>query len=325
MLFGMPDIYEFELITPEKKDELLDEINGRKINIEKAYIHGMCIELITDSKEFKEFWQDNFHHISEHIRPHGRVIAMQHPGYGKPEFLYEPISKTCFVMNCDYYGYVKSIALAVAADFLEDYHSLTNRYSIHGSCIDINGQGLVLIAPSNTGKTTHSFGLLLYRNASLVSDDWLFVRMKKDTAIAYSSERNSYIRDDIGKNWKIFQPLVDNAMLDKKGRGIASVQDVIGMDRTRETTTIRSVFILKRDASDSRIIYRLPPDEAVEYISKHYYCNPYQLVMDERKIRLRTAFFMQLFSMLDVYMVNTVKPPEETQAEIRRLVDEIFK
>jgi serine kinase of HPr protein (carbohydrate metabolism regulator) len=228
-------------------------------------------------------------------------------------------------MNCDYYGYVKSIALAVAADFLEDYHSMTNRYSIHGSCIDINGQGIVMIAPSNTGKTTHSFGLLLYRNASLVSDDWLFVRLKKQNAIAYSSERNSYIRDDIGKNWKIFQQLVDNAVLDKKGRGIASVQDVIGLDRTRESTTIKTVLILKRDASDERIIYKLSPQEAIEYLSSHYYCNPYQLVMNERKIRLRTAFFGQLFSMVDVYMVNTVKPPDETQSEIRKLVDRIFR
>ena len=321
----MPDIYEFELITPEKKDELLDGINGRKINIEKAYIHGMCIELITDSKEFKEFWQDNFHHISEHIRPHGRVIAIQHPSFDKSRFLYEPMSKTCFVMNCDYYGYVKSIALAVAADFLEDYHSLTNRYSIHGSCIDINGQGLVLIAPSNTGKTTHSFGLLLYKNASLVSDDWLFVRLKKGNAIAYSSERNSYIRDDIGKNWKIFQPLVDTAILDKKGRGIASVQDVIGSDRTRETTTIKAVMILKRDASDERIVYKLDTKDAIEYLSKHYYCNPYQLVRDNRKINLRNDFFTQLFNMVDVYMVNTVKPLEETHAEIRSLADKIFQ
>ena len=320
----MPDIYEFDIITPDKKDELLDSINGKKISIEKAYIHGMCIELITDDKEFKEFWQDNFHHITEHIRPHGRVIAINHPDYGKSKFLYEPMSKTCFVMNCDYYGYVKSIALAVAADFLEDYHSLTNRHSIHGSCIDIRGQGLVIIAPSNTGKTTHSFGLLLYKNASLVSDDWLFVRMKKDTAIAYASERNSYIRDDIGKNWKIFQPLVDNAILDKKGRGIASVQDVIGRDRTRETTTIKSVFILKRDSSDERVIYKLSPEEAIDYISNHYYCNPYQMVRNDRKIKLRTNFFMELFSMVSVYMVNTVKPPEETQGEIRKLVDKIF-
>lgn len=319
----MPDIYEFEMITPEKKDELLDGMD-EKINIEKAYIHGMCIELITDIKEFKEFWQDNFHHISEHIRPHGRVIAISHPSYGKSKFLYEPASKTCFVMNCDYYGYVKSIALAVAADFLEDYHSLTNRHSIHGSCIDINGQGLVIIAPSNTGKTTHSFGLLLYKNASLVSDDWLFVRLKKSNAIAYSSERNSYIRDDIGKNWKIFQPLVDNAILDKKGRGIANVQDVIGMDRTRETTTIKSVFILKRDDSDERIIHKMAADDAIEYLSKHHFCNPYQLVTDKRKISLRTNFFRRLFGMVDVYMVNTTKPPDETQAEIRKLVDEIF-
>ena len=70
---------------------------------------------------------------------------------------YDPYTKTAFLTNVDYYGWIKSIALAVAGDILEDEHRI---YSVHGAAIDVDCRGVSIIAPSGTGKTTHSWGLL---------------------------------------------------------------------------------------------------------------------------------------------------------------------
>ena len=57
---------------------------------------------------------------------------------------YEPVSKTVIIKNMDYYGWVKSIALAAVADFFEEVPFRALRYSVHGSVIDVG----VMVSPS---------------------------------------------------------------------------------------------------------------------------------------------------------------------------------
>src|SRR3989338_8257117 len=177
--------YSYELIAPERKDEMLRDLQKRYLHDRKASIHGICIELLTDNSEFKEMWEDNFFTMSDDVRPHGRIVAIKDEKDSSVRVLYEPASKTCFIINADYYGWVKSFALGVAADFLDEYVSIHSRFSVHGSCIDFSGRGIALIATSGSGKTTHSFGLLLQENAKLITDDWFFVKLTKDDAVAY--------------------------------------------------------------------------------------------------------------------------------------------
>lgn len=317
----MAESYKVKIIKPEEKDRLLDGLVGRKLHDRKASLHGMCIELLTDNIDFKESWEDNFRTMSDDIRPHGRVIAIDTEKKGGIKVLYEPISKTCFMMNCDYYGYAKSLALAVAADFLEDYHSIHSRFSVHGSCIDFEGRGAALIAPSGTGKTTHSFGLLLSKNATLVSDDWFFVRLAGDV-VAYASEKNSYIRDDLGRDFDIFKEMVSKTKLDSRRRGVANIEDALGVNRRRRSTVVKVVMIMKRDRSDKNVIRQIGSAEAVDYLKKNDFCNPHQLVRDSRKMAMREAFFRNMMAKLDVYMVNTIKPVDETQKQIRKIIEE---
>jgi hypothetical protein len=55
---------------------------------------------------------------------------------------YDPLTKTVFLINVDYYGWVKSIALAVAGDILEDDHWI---YSVHCAMIDLGCMGFQLL------------------------------------------------------------------------------------------------------------------------------------------------------------------------------------
>ena len=69
--------YSYELIKPEEKDRLLRGLSQRYLHDRKASIHGMCIELLTDNREFKEMWEDNFFSMSHDVRPHGRIVAVR--------------------------------------------------------------------------------------------------------------------------------------------------------------------------------------------------------------------------------------------------------
>ena len=314
--------YLYELISPEQKDGMLRELGQQYLYDCKASIHGICIELLTSIDDFKEMWQDNFYSMSDDVRPHGRIVAIQDSnpsGRGR----YEPASKTCFIINADYYGWVKSFALGIAADFLEEYVSIHSRFSVHGSCIDFSGRGIALIATSGAGKTTHSFGLLLTDNAKLVTDDWFFVKLTKDDVVAYGSEKQSYITDDIGTFWKVFEPLVKKTKLDTKGRGVANIEDVLGAYKKRSQTVIKKTVLIKRDPTDSVILRKISVDEAIDYLVKNNFCNPYQMVKDERKLALRTEFFRRMLSSTEVYLFNTHESIEKTHEEIRKIVKDL--
>jgi hypothetical protein len=116
----MPN-YDVKIITPSEKDRMFDELNVKVLYERKANIHGACVKLLTDNEEFKEEWEDNFKFMNEDIRPHTKIFSVEDGG--DLQVLYEPVSKTCIIKNCDYYGWIKSIALAAISDFFEEYHS----------------------------------------------------------------------------------------------------------------------------------------------------------------------------------------------------------
>ncbi len=282
----------------------------------KANLFGICIKLYTNNIKIKDSWEDNFFLMSEKVKSHGRVIAYYDKG--KSQLVqYEPYTHTAFLTNIEYYGFVKSIALGVAGDILEDQHET---YSVHGAAVDVDGKGIGIIAPSGAGKTTHSFGLLELPRTRFVSDDWYFVRIFGCDAIAYSSEKNSYIRQDIGEFWPQFAELVKKVELDEQGRAVADVRWVFGREHFRESTTIAKIILLKREKSDKRIVRKLSAHQALKFLLDHDFCNPHLLVKDRRKLALRTQFFKEFLGRTKCFLVNTVLPPHETQERIRNIV-----
>jgi hypothetical protein len=308
--------YPIQLISPEEKEQLYQKYESRLLYTNKADIYGTCIKLLTESRVVKDTWEDNFYTMGENTRSHGRLIVLTEPGQPL-SVKYDPYTKTAFLINVDYYGWVKSIALAVAGDVLEDEHRI---FSVHGACIDINCLGVTLIAPSGTGKTTHSWGLLRLPTARLVSDDWYFVRLSSREPLAFGSEKNTYIQADIGKIWHEYENLVDKSLLDQRGRAIVNVRWIVGNGGVIPMATLHKILLMKRDASDVNIVTPLNVEEALEYLLDHHFCNPHQMVKDKRKTELRTNFFRRLLEQSDVYLVNTTGTPEDTQNEIRAIL-----
>ncbi len=308
--------YTVQLIGPEEKERLYETYEDKLLYTSKAEVYGCCIKILTDSEATHNEWEDNFYSANENNRSHGRLIVISEPGQPM-SVKYDPYTKTAFLVNVDYYGWVKSIALAVAGDVLEDEHRI---YSVHGAMIDISCLGASIIAPSGTGKTTHSWGLLRIPTARLVSDDWYFVRLTTREPLAFGSEKNTYIQADIGRIWNEYERLVDKARFDKRGRAIVNVRWIVGNGGVIPMATVHKIIMLKRDPQDKNIVTKLNVEGALQYLVAHNFCNPHQLVKDQRKIELRTNFFRRLFQQTDNYLVNTTATPQETQNEIRRIL-----
>jgi hypothetical protein len=309
--------YTVEIISMERKEELVDQYGGRIRYEIKSEIYGCCIKLLTGVTSVKDAWEESFYSASQNIRSHGRLYVLQDKSLGENRVYFDPQSKTGFLFNMDYYGWIKSLALSVAGDILEDNHGI---YSVHGACLDARGWGLCILGGSGAGKTTHTYGLLRSPRVRVVSDDWFYARIFGDDVLAYGSEKNFYIRADLADIWKEFSGLVEKAVFDEKGRAVVDLRWVIGKGRILPLTTLENVILLKRDVSEEEIVRELGGKEALQIMEAKDYFNPHLLVHSDFKRRLRSRFFRALFARARVHEVNTRGTPEESQRAIRDIL-----
>ncbi len=315
-------MYEVRKITLEEKEKLFSRICSKPLHETKANIYGACVKFFTDSRRHKEMWEDNFHPMLDSIRPHARIFSVK---TGKTmRVKYEPASKTIFIENCEYYGWIKSIALGLVAEFLEDVRSEHRRYSIHGSYVDFGGNGIALIGPSGSGKTTLTYGLLLEKYANFLTDDWMFVRIANDVLV-HSSEKNSYVRSNIGEDWKKYAQrlkVLCPGKADSRGRHIVDVKMLFGGDRIMDSSVMGAAVLLV-DEKNKPAFSELEAGEAVKYLVKNDFCNPHQLSRSPRKTWMRKSFFAELFERVPVYMLNIAnETPRESVERILGIIEE---
>ncbi|MDD1732673.1 MAG: aldolase, partial [Methanothrix sp.] len=261
----------------------------------------------------KEAWGESFYSASQNIRSHGRIYVLEDKSIEENLVCYDPLSRSCFIFNMDYYGWIKSLALSLAGDILEDNHSI---YSVHGACLDLGGKGVCILGGSGAGKTTHTYGLMRRPNVRVVSDDWFFARIFGEDILAFGSEKNFYIRADLADIWKEFSGMVDRAVFDQKGRAVVDLRWLVGKGRILPLTTLQTVIILKRDQSQSETVRQMEAGQALAVLEGNDYFNPHLLVKNEFKRRLRSRFFGKLLTSTRVFEVNTKGTPEESQRAI---------
>jgi len=353
---------ESSIVSKKERDRLVaraEETLGNEWYGWKASIDGFCMQLFTNSEHLYDFWIENWFSMSRDTRSHGRLYAVLDPDFnaGQPHAYYNPETKTAIIFNTEYYGQVKSWALGITCDIAEDQHDI---HSIHGSCIEVNGNGIVLIAPTGTGKSTHSYALLKMEGARLHSDDWLYVRFiggAKGRASADISERKFYIRTNIVRVFPEIRPLLEKCKLEnvepltpteaetlrRKKVSEDSIQEmsddpyiaheysramldplwISGPEKFVDTTRLRRVILLKRDRDDSEIVRRIDTEEAVQYLTTQpeQFLNPYLIVKTPEKVEIRQDFFRRLFRFAPCYLVNTVPPVSVVQDKIRDIVE----
>ncbi|OGI12704.1 hypothetical protein A3K64_03980 [Candidatus Micrarchaeota archaeon RBG_16_36_9] len=350
---------EKSIISREKRDELVkeaEEILGNQRWGWKAEIDGFCAQLETNSRHSYDFWFENWFSMPKDVKSHVRIYNVLKDPEGKPHAYYNPETKTAVIHNTEYYGQVKSWALGEVCDFAEDQHDI---HSIHGSCVEVNGDGIALIAPTNTGKSTHCYALLGMEGARLHSDDWLYVRFsrgEKGIPSAEISERNFYIRTNIAKVFPEVKPLLEKCSLENVepiteeeidklrkdkvdeskireivsdpfiahdySRAMLDPNWIAGPEKFVDTTRLKKVLLLKRDRNDPEIIRKLEAEEAIDYLMKQpeKFLNPYLIVNTPEKDIIRKNFFKRLFGVAPPYLVNTHEPVDIVQHQIRELV-----
>lgn len=337
--------------SPEEINALVKKALGRLSEGFEQYhwnanIHGIVLRLVTNSAHLYDFWVENWFPAprTQTVAPHGIIYAVTGMEGMKPHAYYNHETKTAVFVNTEYYGQCKSWALGMTADILETQH---NVHSIHGSCAIVNGKGVIIIAPTGTGKSTHTWGLMQLQDGKIHSDDWVFLQYKKGLAMADISERKFYIRTDMVKSFPVLAKLLERCKCENvvggdftafgNSRAILDPEWIAGADKFVERTVVKSVILLRRD-TDSPPEIRLTTDEALSVLEEGRYqvlagagedigrfksesfYNPYLLV---RRDDVQKAFFRELFSSASVHILNTgVETVEETQQRIRRIINE---
>ncbi|MDT8357876.1 MAG: aldolase [Methanomicrobiaceae archaeon] len=309
--------YAVRLISIEEKEEQAERYAPQVRYEIKFDIYGCCIKLLTGDRAVKERWEENFYFISQNIRSHGRLYVVSDPGVPENTVLFDPASKTAFLINIGYYGWIKSLALSVAGDILEDEHGI---YSVHGACIDVGGRGCCILGASGAGKTTQTYGLLRDGSTRVVADDWFFARIFGSEIFAYGSEKNFYIRADLATIWPAYADLIRMAEFDAEGRAVVDLRLITGKGRILPMTTLGKMFILYRDPARPLTPESPTAAEALSMLEANGWFNPHLLLRSSFKEDLRRRFFSTLCAAVGVTLVNTAGTPEETQQTLASLI-----
>lgn len=326
------------MISIEARDELVSYCNKFVKYVDNAYLNGLNIRLHTNMEHVHDFWSDNWWSYSHMVMPHGSIYAIDDGGkinirdyydgpMQKPEInaggLYNPETKTAVILNNDYYGQTKPVALGIAADILEDQFDVL---SVHGASGAIDGKGYLLIAPTNTGKTTHSYGPAIHHpSGEFHQDDWIFVEFEGGKAIGNASEKQFYMRtnsidnfpwlESVFRTHKLenvkpddpqakFRPPDPRVMIDSK--------EILNPEKVVNKIRIHKTFLLQRDPKNNIVAASLEPAEAVELLREapEQWYNNYLITYDKRKEQKRADLFRKLFEIAEPYMINIVAKVE---------------
>jgi hypothetical protein len=203
---------EFEEIRDKTKRHLAKS----KSKSAKANLNGVVVELITNSEHQYEFWTANWWPAADQASPDARIYSVTGLDGLDPAAFYYPPEHTSIFVNTEYYGQCKSWALGMAASILE---KKLNTLSVHGASALYRGKGVIIVAPTGTGKTTQSFKIFLSDEGKICGDDWVYIAFPNTTSqkrnshlIARQPERRLYMRSETQKEQQWLRSIFDRSL-----------------------------------------------------------------------------------------------------------------
>jgi len=146
-------------------------------------VHGIRVRAHTNSPHLIDFWLDNWYTPAEwkHItgkevptEPQIMVYAFSGITEQPEAAYYSRKNNTVIFFNTSYYGQLKSWVLGSVGRVLADEYGI---HSLHGAAVELSGKkGVLYVAPTGTGKSTSSYGLMKFEGTRFHSDDWVYVR-----------------------------------------------------------------------------------------------------------------------------------------------------
>src|SRR2546428_4818481 len=106
-------------------------------------------------------------------KPRVEVYALHGVKDQQEAAYYSREKNTIIFFNTSYYGQLKSWVLGAVGRILAAEFGI---HSVHGACVERDGEGVPYIVPTGTGKSTSSYGLMNFAGTRFHSDDWVYVR-----------------------------------------------------------------------------------------------------------------------------------------------------
>ncbi len=181
-----------------------------------ADIDGVIVRLVTNSRHQFEFWVENWKPADPDMKPHGFLYSVHGIEGRDTHAYYCPETYTAVFVNTEYYGQCKSWALGIAAMVLE--HKFET-HSIHGAAAEVDGKGIVLIAPTGTGKTTQVNRLMQHAKGKVIGDDWVYITVPRnhpegEKLTVFQPEKALYVRTENAEAEPWLIPIFDNCRLE---------------------------------------------------------------------------------------------------------------
>lgn len=163
---------------------------GRETTVlHDVVIHGIRVRAITNSQHLAQFWEENWYGPDEWqrvtgltppIEPQVVVYALGNVQDEQEAAYYSHSTNTIIFFNTSYYGQLKSWVLGAVGRILASEYGV---HSIHGACVERGADGVLYIAPTGTGKSTSSYGLMTFSGTRFHSDDWVYIRYCRYTKL----------------------------------------------------------------------------------------------------------------------------------------------
>jgi len=193
-------------------------------------IHGLRVRAITNSEHLHGYWKDNWYGVDEWQRITGQkpaetpdvlVVALGRVPSEAEAAYYSRQNDTVIFFNTSYYGQLKSWVLGAVGRKLAVEYGI---HSIHGAVVTKDGKGILYIAPTGTGKSTSTYGVMEFPGTRFHSDDWVYVRYAyrtKDGKV-FSPARILDGGDEVAKGYQTYAWLEAHRSSDATviGRGL---------------------------------------------------------------------------------------------------------
>ncbi len=350
-------------LTSEEMDELLAEVTPHlKHETTRewdANINGILVRLITNSAHQMDFWKDNWWPgpNDDSILPHGKLFSITGIPDREPHAYYCPERRIAVFINTEYYGQCKSWALGLAAHILEDDF---NTHSIHGACAEVGGKGIVIVAPTGTGKTTQVNKLFQHPEGRIIGDDWIYITHPRDSTsqaplVVTQPERSLYVRTENAEEEEWLRPIFEGCKLENvpvedgkpqfwafgNSRALIPREAMKGPDKVSDEAPLDLIVLLRRDDESPAEVW-LDADEAVEVLEEGRYqirpgagpkelwgtyghepwYNPYLLKPDHST---QAGFFRAEVERSACVLLNTGLESETIEATYQRIMDALRK
>jgi len=296
--------------TKDLKSADLDALLGEVLPVLKhdetyvwdANINGIVIRLTTNSRHQYEFWVENWYPAANDgtVQPHGFIYSVSGVPKRDAHAFYCLDRNTSVFVNTEYYGQCKSWALGMAAVILERNF---NTHSIHGAAAEVGGKGVVIVAPTGTGKTTQVNKIIQHPKGKLLGDDWIYIshpaKVTADTEFRVNQpERRIYVRTENAEEEAWLRPVFDRCLLENvitdpaqchhEGKSKCQIRDLgedhcywgfgnsrailprewmKGPEKILNSCPMNLIVLLRRD-EDSPAEVELTPDQAIKILKE---------------------------------------------------------